>query len=178
MPTRLTQPRRGVTLVELIACVVVLAALGTGASTIMFSAADGYFDSATTAQLHAEASIALDRIVRELRNIPIEAESTPDIDSLAADAITWNDDYTIELDGTDLELTENGGAAAVLLEDVSDFTLAAYDEDNDALALPLAGAACDDIRRITVSITLEGNGISETLSTKVFVRATMAGGGV
>lgn len=170
--------RRGLTLVELIATIVVLAALGSTASLIIFNAADGYLASATTAQLHAEASVALDRIARELRRIELDgtaASLAPDIDAFSATSVTWSGDSILRLTGTNLELVEDGAAAAVLLSDVSAFSLAAYDESDAALSLPLSGAACDPIRRVAVSVTLTRDGVSETLGCKVCLRGTMSG---
>ena len=74
-------------------------------------------------------------------------------------------------------LVEDGGAAAVLLSDVSSLAVQTYDESNAALAASLSGAACDDIRRVAVAITIERSGVTETLRTKLFLRCTMAGAG-
>ncbi len=168
--------RRGFTLTELVATIVVLGIIGAVSSGIMFTATDGYLDAATTAQLHTELSIALDRCIRELRNVQLDTSAAaiaPDIDSVTATSITWNDDYSISLSGGDLMLAINGGAAAVLLSDVTSFSVQAYDEDNSALGATLAGAACDDIRRVAISATIERSGVSETLRTKLFLRSTM-----
>jgi hypothetical protein len=63
----------------------------------------------------------------------------------------------------------------VLLTDVTACTIATFDEDNAPLGASLAGVACDDIRRVSVSVTVTRGGVSETLRTKVFIRATMEG---
>src|SRR5262249_38647629 len=59
--------RRGFTLIEAIATIIVLATLGSVASTILLTAMNGYTNAAIGAQMQSEASIALDRITRELR---------------------------------------------------------------------------------------------------------------
>ena len=65
--------RRGFTLIEAIATIVVLAIIGSIASLIILTAVDGYTDAATGAQLHIEASTAMDRIVRELRKVALDS---------------------------------------------------------------------------------------------------------
>jgi hypothetical protein len=166
--------------VELIATIVVLSVLGSVASSMLYAATEGYLEAATTAQLHTEASIALARIARELRSVALDssaADVAPDVESISTSSIVWNDDASLDLSGTSLLLQESGGSAALLLSDVSAFTLAAFDESDASLALPRSGDDCDAIRRIQVSVTLQRYGVSQTLSTKVFLRSTISGAG-
>ncbi len=175
MTRRMRPIRRAFTLVELIATMTVLATLGSVISVIISSAVSGYTRAATTAQLHSEASVALDRIDQMLRYIPASAVTDPDISSVTATSITWSTNWTLTLTGTQLLLSEAGGTSSVLLNDVSAFSVTAYDQGNAALAASLSGSACDSIRRLRVSITLTRSGISETLRTKVFIRSMMSG---
>jgi hypothetical protein len=164
----------------MVATIVVLAVVSTAASSIILNAVDGYADASTQEQLHVETSIALDRIVREIRMIPLDTAASgvaPDISSMTSSRITWEGNNTIALTGTDLELVENGGAAAVLLSDVIGFSLAARDESDALLSLPLTGAACDPVRRVAISITRQRFGTTETVRTIVFLRATVSGAG-
>jgi hypothetical protein len=50
-----------------------------------------------------------------------------------------------------------------------------YDEDDAALSAPLSGAACDDIRRVALNVTVQRNGVTESLRTTVFIRSMMSG---
>jgi len=168
----------GFTLVELIAMIAILGALGTGAASIMYTASDGFLQATTRAQLHAETSVALDRIIRELHNIPLDTGATgvaPDIASVTASSITWNTDYSLSLSGTNLMFSDDGASAAVLLADVTTFTIQTYDESNTALAASLSGTGCDPIRRIQVTITTTRSGISETIRSRAFLRTTVSG---
>ena len=63
--------RRAFTLIESMAAVVVLGSLAGVSSLLIFNAVDGYTEAATAAQLHVEASIALDRAIREIRKLKI-----------------------------------------------------------------------------------------------------------
>lgn len=172
--------RRGFTLVEAIATIVILAIIGSIASVIILTAVDGYVDAATTAQLHIEASTAMDRIVRELRRVGLDGGAVgvaPDINDVTPTSITWGANGELSLTGNKLQLTTSGPPLGDLLEDVSAFTIQTYDEDNATLAATLTGAACDPIRRIELGLTLQRSGVSTSLRTRLFVRSTMSGGG-
>jgi prepilin-type N-terminal cleavage/methylation domain-containing protein len=172
--------RRGFTLVEAVATIVVLGALGTAASSILLSATDSYLDAATAAQLHSEASIAMDRAVREVRKIALDSSATsiaPDIDSVTASSITWDTTSSLSLSGTNLMLAVSGGAAAVLQSDVTAFTVQTYNESNTALGTSLSGSGCDPIRRVSLTITVSRGGVTHTVRSKVFVRSTMINAG-
>lgn len=171
---------RGFTLIESIAAIVVLAVLGSITSLLILAAVDGYSDAATSAQLHGEASIALDRAVRELRKIELDSAAAgvaPNISSVTATSIAWEPNSSLSLSGAQLLFVDNGAAAAVLLADVSALSIATYDESNTALAASLTGDQCDPIRRVALDVTLQRHGVSETLRTKVFIRSTLSGGG-
>lgn len=171
---------RGFTLIELIATIVVLAVLGSITSLLVLNAVDGYSGAATLAQLHGEASIALDRAVRELRKIELDSVATgvaPNISSVTPTSIAWEPNSSLSLSGAQLMFVDNGATAAVLLDDVSALSITTYDESNASLPASLAGDQCDPIRRIALDVTLQRHGVSETLRTKVFIRSTLSGGG-
>jgi prepilin-type N-terminal cleavage/methylation domain-containing protein len=170
--------RRGFTLVEMVATIAVMAALGTVASTTVLSALNSYLSASTRAQLHTEISMAVDRIVRELQNTQLDTSVSgvaPDIESVSASTITWNDDYSLTMSGGQILFTENGAAAAPILNDATSFGVQTYDESNAALGASLSGSSCDSIRRVRITITMQRNGIAETLRVKVFLRCTMEG---
>lgn len=170
--------RRAFTLIEAIATITVLAVLGSIASVIIVNAVDGYAAASASAQLHAELSITFDRLAREFRRIGVDSSAVgaaPNIASVTPTSIVWNNTYSLSLSGSQLIFVENGASPAVLLEDVSAMSIQTYDEDNAPLASNLSGTACDPIRRIVLEVTVQRNGVSETLRTKVFVRSMLAG---
>jgi prepilin-type N-terminal cleavage/methylation domain-containing protein len=172
--------RGGFTLVESVATIIVLSVLGSAASFLIVNTAEQFTEAADTAQLHAEASAAMERITGELRNIDYDDSATgdaPDISAVTATSIAWNDDWSLALSGDQVLLTEDGGAAAALLDDVSAFTVQTYDESNAALGASLTGDACDPIRRIAITLTVTRNGQSATLRSRVFIRSLMSGAG-
>jgi len=177
-----TKKTRGFTLVEVIASITVLAIISAVVFSLLGNTTDAYFAASTRTRLHTELSVALDRIYNEISQIPPDfdqAQIAPDITSLNAQRMTWLDSAgnacELELSGTNLSLASNGDSTAVLLKAVSSFQITAYDEENQALAGSLTGAACDAIRRVVVSIATEDRGVIEKLRTKVFIRSTRLG---
>ena len=176
--------RRSFTLIEAMAAVLVLSAIGSASSFLIIEAVDGYTDATTLAQVHTEMSIAMDRVVREIRNIGSQAGPpgpVPDLDEVATDTLLWRDGdgEACGLRRSDgrLELRLGGGSFAVLLDDVATLSFEAYDEDGAAIPLPLTGAACDPVRRVVVQVTCDRRGITDTLRARVFLRSTMDGAG-
>lgn len=175
--------RRGFTMVELIASLAILSLLGTLSSVLILEAADGYVDAASSAQAHTDLSIAMDRIVREVRAIDLDPDAggvAPDIDEVDAALLEWRDESDtvsrLELAGTELRLSIEDGAARTLLDGVTAFEIVGRDDDHAILALPLQGAECDVVRRIGFTITIQRNGTTQSLRALVFLRAAMAGG--
>jgi hypothetical protein len=79
---------------ESMATVAVLAIMGSITSFLILDAVDGYTDASTSAQLHSELSIALDRAVREIRMIELDAYATgiaPNIDDVTPTTIIWTE---------------------------------------------------------------------------------------
>ena len=173
--------RRAFTLIESMATIAVLATLGSIASFLVLDAVDDYSGTATAAQLHAELSIAMDRILREVRHIELDSGAggiAPNIVGVDSNYVAWQDsdadNYSFVFFGGVINL-QIDGVTGLLLSDVSATTVKAYDEDNTELVLPLAGAACDAVRRVSVEISLQRNGVSQSLRSKVFIRSTMSG---
>jgi hypothetical protein len=171
-------PRRAFTLVETITTITILATVVVLSSKIIYSAVDSYGAAATRAELHGRLSVALDRVCTALREIPLKGSlpAAPNITSISATSITWNTNYTLTLTGTSLMLTEAGGTARTLLDNVSSLALQSYDQSNAALGATLSGAGCDPIRRIQITLAVQKSGITETLRTRVFLRSLMQGG--
>ncbi len=176
--------RSGFTLMESIATIVIIAILGSIASFLVVDAVDGYVSASGSAQLHAEASLAMDRIMRELRKIELDPDHVPPPDvaphiiAVTANSITWDEVLTgvhslswSATAGDPVMLQVDGAAAIILIDDVTGFTVSTFDSAN-------AGSpALIDIRRIAVVLTVQRSGITESVQTKVFIRSTMSGGG-
>ncbi|UCD74648.1 MAG: hypothetical protein JSV91_12770, partial [Phycisphaerales bacterium] len=125
-----------------------------------------------------ELSIAMDRIVRELRRIELDPSApgvAPDILQVKSDSITWDAGPELKRLSDLVMFSLDGPPFQVLLEDVTAFSIRVYDESNVELELPISGPACDAVRRLEILITLQRSGVSETLRARTFLRCTMAG---
>jgi hypothetical protein len=165
---------------ESMATVAVLAIMGSLTSFLILDAVDGFTDASNSAQLHAELSVALDRAMREIRMIELDTYATgvaPNIDDVTPTTIIWTDSdvdsYLLQLSDSDLVLQIDSGPAAILLANVTAFSVTTYDEDNSQLAASITGDSCDAIRRVELEVTVERGGVSESLRTRAFVRSTM-----
>ncbi len=160
---------------------VVVGALGTVMAQLTLRAAQDYTEAAQGAALHARANLVMERIDRELREIRINPAGTtaaPDISAVTNSSIAWNKaagGCLLSLSGTQLLLADGGGAAAVLADDVSSFSVMAIGDNGTALTLPLNAVGGAGVRRIQVSLTLAKAGQTATLRTRVFVRCTLTG---
>ena len=188
-PTRRCRVRSGFTLIESIATIVMLAILGSIASFLVVDAVDGYVSASGSAQLHAEASLAMDRMMRELRKIELDPALdptvAPHIDAVTANSIDWWEEgvgaHSLSWSGTagdPLMLAIDAAAAIILIDDITGFTVSTFDAANLGLPAVPNAAERETIRRIAVVLTIQRSGITQSVQTKLFIRSTMSGGGV
>lgn len=185
--TRVNFRVRAFTLVEVTVAIVVMAILGSTGALLTLSIASVHSATSRRAALHVEASIALDRIVRELQRIPLNPDSAsggPLIESAETDAIAWGESGSAFLELTDGMLSlrspedDSGG---ILVSGVSSFSLTYFDESNsqvnliDGRALTAGDGSVDPVRRIAVHLQCDDGDVKVTLRTRVFIRSLMEG---
>lgn len=155
---------------------VILATLATISSRLIFASVDVYRQSVQRAQVHARASLAMERVTGELRAVVL-ASFTPDITSASSVAISFNASTgasrSIAYDAATqtLSITTPQTGSQPLLTGCTDFTLGYFDKDN----APTAVLA--NIRRIGVTIRAAEGSVVEQLESKVYIRAAMSGSG-
>lgn len=168
----------GFTLIESICAMVVLGAVGLGASGLIARVTDTFQAAATDGELAAELGAALDRVERALREIPGKTGGSAALESLTPASIGWTvggAPWSLALANGELRLTGDAADPAVLARDVTALDVAAFDQSNDALAGTLSGGGLDAVRRVQVRVTAERQGRSVTLRTRVFLRACVEG---
>ncbi len=167
---RAMSTRRGFTLVEAIATMMILSIVGSSSIGIVWTAVHAFGKGAESLRLQSEASVAMERLTRELRSIPLDIDNTPDIQSLTVGSLVWRGGTeSVELVGTDLMYTR-AGVESVLCSAVTGFTLIGADNVNATLGATLSGTACDAIRRLTIEIELASGEATASVHTKVFLR--------
>lgn len=177
-----TLVRRGFTLVEAVCTMVVVGVLGVATSGLVLSASDQYLSAASRGAIGSGLSSAMERIAIELRQIPAAPGVSPtraDLRGVTPTSVLWNDatavERSLELSGSQVVLSE-GRNQYVLLNDVTAFSVAAFDESNAALAGTIAIADIAPVRRLEVAITVSRGGCSETLRSRFFLRSVVEGG--
>lgn len=163
--------RRGFTLVEAVAAIVVIATLGSVATGIVYAGVEASRRSAERDQLLGEMSQAMDHLVTTIRAVPADADGTPGLD-VTASSVVVDGAVTFALQSGSLVRTDAAGTSA-LLRGVTAFTPVAMDRDGTALAV---GSPRPLVRRVELSITASRQGLTETLRTRVFLRNTASGG--
>jgi prepilin-type N-terminal cleavage/methylation domain-containing protein len=171
--------RRGFTLVEAIATIVILGSVMAVCARVISTATAAYTSSATRAEMHAELSSAMERIMLELRSCRIGTGGTfgPDISAVNAAGVTWttpSGTRQLSVSAGSLILTMNG-AGAPLAMDITSFSVQAFDQSNTALSATLNGSECVPIRRIEITISATRQGVTETLRSRTFLRCTAMG---
>lgn len=188
MNARRSPYRRAFTLVELVAAMVVVGVIGAvGAMTLQRAAAANSQVSAR-GTLYAEASAAMDRLVRKVQSAPARAATNPaapSISALTATAITWDDQSTLTYDANaqtlvlrDVAAGDSTSATPVLVGNVSAFEVAPFDQDNANIFTALGVATLNSaqgatVRRVSIQFTLTRDGQSVTLRSRAFVRCCM-----
>lgn len=160
--------RRGLTLVEMIATITILAIVGASVLPVIEAAGSHYAESATLRRSSDRVAFAMDRICRVLREIP----AADDGDGLAIaaiepDAITLTDGREIRLESNRI-IIEIDGQAGMVCDDVAEFVIVATGADG---LTPTDGSP-RDTRRLGIGIVAGGVDVRSA----VFPRACMGGG--
>jgi hypothetical protein len=120
----------------------------------------------------------MERITRELRAIgrhPSAPGPAPQIGAVSPTSVTFGAGVSIARSGSQLLLTPVSGAPEILLTNVTGFSVQTYDDAGAALGGTLSGTSCYPIRRIQVQATVQDQGVTQSLRTRIFVRGVMSG---
>ena len=120
---------RGFTLLELMATMLVVSIIIVVVMPVITTAVSRYGEAAAVRRTTERVSYATDRVVRLLREIPIDANGRADIDSLTGTGVTLNDASGVRLSSGALLLAEPGGDENTLCDDITTFEIQGYAAD-------------------------------------------------
>lgn len=160
---------RGITLVETLACVTVLAVVGATVMPVIDAVGSGYAESVAQRRTVERLSFASDRISRVLREIPAsDGDEGLAIALIDEGSIRLLNGTGVWLDGERLVLA-TGAGQAVLCEDVDSFTVVAMGRGGVGLTM--------DAPRQTRRIGFEISSGGMSMRTAVFPRSAIGMGG-
>lgn len=174
MSRRPSPARRAFTLVEAIAAIVVLATAGSLAASVMTPAIDSAIAASLTADLEQTASLAMDRLVVDLRETEAAPAGGPAFARVTSTHIIWSDGREALRRGDRLHLVE-AGVPHLLARSVESFAIRAFASDGSVLPLPLDEAGCTQIRRIELALVLARGGVRFPLRTRIAFRTADGG---
>jgi type II secretory pathway pseudopilin PulG len=170
---RPTSVRRGSTLLELVVVIVLAGTIAGIVSPPLIEATRTRERSVRRAALLGEARTALERIVREFREIPAKSTdaNSPDISAAAGDSIAFQAASYRVASGVLERLEANDTTWRPLASHVTAFALTYYDGNGNVLSsTPLSAGDRGNLRRIGVSLALQDGGQSVALRTGAFLR--------
>ena len=172
--------RGGFTLVEAICSMTIVSIVAVGGMSSLVSAIAQYRDTVASTRLHADMSAAMDRVVKEIRSVGLNAAgNAPAISSLTATSLSTVGGLVITLNASgSLMLTDPAlpSQSYTLLDSVTTFSIQGFDQSNTALAMPVV--AMSQLERAQITLTATRQGAVATLRTRVFLRCMSAGAGL
>jgi prepilin-type N-terminal cleavage/methylation domain-containing protein len=159
---------RGFTLIELILVMVIIGVLSAVIAPPLMEGTKGWTWTTQRKDLSQQARIAMDRIVREIRNTGRKADDTPCISSAAAASFSFSDVNGDLINCNSITFSLSGSqvlrGAAVLADNVSAFQMTYYDNNNGTTSTASA------VRRLSIALTLSSGSQSVSLDNEVYLK--------
>jgi prepilin-type N-terminal cleavage/methylation domain-containing protein len=168
-----TKARSGFSLVELLVTLAVVGILGSLTSAMIYAGVEAQQRSATAATLSEEGATAMERIILELRSIPLSADEARglDIELVSVSGIQWAGGNSVSLNGSSVVLATDGGTPVIIARDVAGLAIRCFSEDGAPLPANLSEMAAREVWRIEVELRLQRGEVMEMLRSRVFPRA-------
>ena len=163
--------KRGFTLIEVIIVMALFSVLVGSACWVFTVGLSVWSSGRGRSEIRQDSSIAMETMVRELSQASSFTIAQAGTVKFSADVDDDGADETITFNtsGNNLNRTVED-IAVVLARNVDTFQLAYYDLNNNLLEQPLLGLQRDDIRVITISLTLSEADETFSLSSGVYAR--------
>lgn len=153
--------RRAITLIETLAVIVLLAAIAPVLGHLLTTASASHLDATRTRQRTTDASYAVRSAAARLR----AALADPGVTFAKADAdtVALSDGTTVAMQGSDLQVATATTPVGTLVDGVESFTITYEDGAGVAFNPASDGSDEGDIARITLTLTVDGIELTETV---------------
>ena len=158
--------RRGVTLLELMASIVVMSIIASVIMPVIMSATDAYASARLLRSSTESLAYASDQLQRAVRKAPSGADGTQiGISTGTATRVLFLDGTGFELSGSDLNLLVPGGDPVPVCRDVGQFSIRYIGADGSTNVIADPSTA----HRIGFTITKDGSMISALAFPRVWI---------
>jgi prepilin-type N-terminal cleavage/methylation domain-containing protein len=159
---RASKREYGFTLIELIMVIMILSVVAVISSKIITQGFAGYMTGTNIIQTDWQAKVALERMTRDLHDIPTYADIIAANTSASQISFTDFSDSTVtyKLSGTTLQLNGN-----TLASNIVSLTLTYLDKSGNALTAPPSSA----LAYIKIALVVSNNGTNYTYNTGVYM---------
>jgi len=158
---RLTKTNRGVTLVELVISMVILATLMVGIQAFSVPIFDLWNYQTFRQGASSEGRLALMKMIKEINQVRnITSVTTASANSFAFTDAN-NQSITYDLNGQTLRRTAGSGAKT-LATGITTLQFQYFDEDRNVVASPATSPDETDLRTIEITVTITANGKTGT----------------
>lgn len=190
--------QQGMTLIEILVVILLTSFIGLFVVNMFITSNRAYMDQNKILDAQRSGRIAIENMARVLRETgldPCGAGSIPSNPSLyvfgmreAADGkvrvtrdvnvngqLDPGEDISFEKVGATLQRSIDGGSPVVIADNVNAFKLTFLNENDEVIATPITGASLNDVRSMTIDLTLEddkvsGGSFDRSYQTRVYCR--------
>lgn len=147
----------GFTLIELIIVITIIGIIAGVVGYILLGTVDAWTFKAKRNDLLWDGRLAMNRIVKEIREIKDDTSVTTATSSQFRFININDEDITYGLSSTNLNRTEDG-TANIIAQNVSSLSFTYYNSSGDTIGTPVVSPGETDIRRVRINLTLTKGG--------------------
>lgn len=153
---------KGFTLIELVMVITLLGIIAGVIALPLMEGTRGWFEATTREGITESGRIAIERMMREIRNTARKADNTPNCISVAnAQSISFSDfsgnlttcnSITFTLSAPNITRTDASGTSSNLVNDVTSLDIKYYSRTNVEMTRPVIFPNITSITRVSIEI--------------------------